>query len=815
MRCFLCLLVALLSVPSADAVEHALVDGVHVLETPSLRVEVDPDLRLRLVSLDGGDATTIVTSPGDDPGARPSHYLTVDGTSYTLFPVLPDGVTVEPVSDPFGSGLALTLHGQTTIAGAPVEKTLVLRVYDEHPDALLMQATFTNHSTTTSLVIEELVSGYLRLDRRLANPAEPAWAFTSVQATTSRWRDWWLDVPLEPGFFRANELVSEDSHGRGGQPFLAVRGAVTGVALMSLEPGPRAIGLPCRVLGNGLVEISIRQRPAESHGQFATTLAPGGEMSTVLTAAVAHRGDYFAPARRYGLLLQTVLADHGLETFGPWPDAVYEPYWKSWGFGLDFTVDDVIGVLDGLADLGVTWIALDDGWFDHYGSWRPSPEPGKFPGGEADLIDLVASVHAPQWGAANEAMKIHTWWYPIAWESGCGIPTSYLIQDEGGSYPVTDRGHRFLCPAYLPARDEIVDVAVRFIDVYDFDGIYHDGSTLRSVPPCYTPGHGHARPIESVEAVPGLYRAIEEAVEMRKPGAPLILCECAGPHDPYKMPYANLEDASDPHLDVDVRKKVRFSKALRGPDAPVGDGYVDPIDYNDVTGTLANSVGVGAILTTLYTSPHDLGLDVWETWLSRARATDVARGTTLDLYDVTYDRPEAHATGLPDGRRLYAFYREPGETMTSVEIRGLPPGEAWSIVDLEAQADLGTVVGPSGMVPVTWHRQAPGMPEWTVLLALPPGVLDVDPATSPIRSGPSIGIRPVGEGIRFTLDPVPAEPREIRIHDVQGRRVRALVDPGGGVTWDRRDEAGRSVAPGIYFARVQGGLTRSFLVSPR
>ncbi|MCA9753996.1 MAG: S8 family serine peptidase [Gemmatimonadetes bacterium] len=52
-------------------------------------------------------------------------------------------------------------------------------------------------------------------------------------------------------------------------------------------------------------------------------------------------------------------------------------------------------------------------------------------------------------------------------------------------------------------------------------------------------------------------------------------------------------------------------------------------------------------------------------------------------------------------------------------------------------------------------------------------------------------------------------PVSLVVYDVSGRRVRALVDRtvGAGeyrVAWDGRDESGRAVAPGMYFARLTG-----------
>jgi flagellar hook assembly protein FlgD len=52
----------------------------------------------------------------------------------------------------------------------------------------------------------------------------------------------------------------------------------------------------------------------------------------------------------------------------------------------------------------------------------------------------------------------------------------------------------------------------------------------------------------------------------------------------------------------------------------------------------------------------------------------------------------------------------------------------------------------------------------------------------------------------------------LSIHDARGARIRRLVDgvlAGGGhqSTWDGRDEAGRPVPSGSYFARLEVGST--------
>jgi hypothetical protein len=66
--------------------------------------------------------------------------------------------------------------------------------------------------------------------------------------------------------------------------------------------------------------------------------------------------------------------------------------------------------------------------------------------------------------------------------------------------------------------------------------------------------------------------------------------------------------------------------------------------------------------------------------------------------------------------------------------------------------------------------------------------------------------------IRFTLDQ--PSPARLAIFDAQGRLVRMLVDgelqPGAhALAWDRTDRAGREVAPGVYFYRLDAAGTRT------
>jgi hypothetical protein len=105
---------------------------------------------------------------------------------------------------------------------------------------------------------------------------------------------------------------------------------------------------------------------------------------------------------------------------------------------------------------------------------------------------------------------------------------------------------------------------------------------------------------------------------------------------------------------------------------------------------------------------------------------------------------------------------------------------------------------------------------WTVYLntneeILYTGQLQPDIVTrSALRVDPNPSTGPIT--IRFTI-PV-AGMTSVEIFDSQGRAVKRLLRktmPAGdtSLTWDRRDEAGRMVTPGVYAVRAKTATTTS------
>ncbi len=105
------------------------------------------------------------------------------------------------------------------------------------------------------------------------------------------------------------------------------------------------------------------------------------------------------------------------------------------------------------------------------------------------------------------------------------------------------------------------------------------------------------------------------------------MCACASVHDVYQYPYYFLGDASDPTSNKQVRWRIRWMKAFRGPTAPAGDGYVDKMDYNNIAGEPAMSVATGSVITSIRWNVDELGgADHARKWMDLYVSEELYRG---------------------------------------------------------------------------------------------------------------------------------------------------------------------------------------------
>ncbi|MCX6625091.1 MAG: alpha-galactosidase, partial [Acidobacteria bacterium] len=626
-----------------------------------------------------------------DPAAQEA--IVIAGVEYSRFTVDAARTRERRMVDPeFGPGLEITVTGAATDRDRllKLERTTRVRLPDAFPHAALFETTYRNQGER-SLHVDRVYSQRVLLDRHLAEPAAKSHEFASFQGGAYKWGLEYAVIRLEPDFRQSNFQGVGDVRGSegvgGGMPFIDAWSPTMGVALTHLEKTPQWLSLPVEVRPDRRVEMSVVESPLAKFGQ-PEWLKPGEAFSTVLTAVLFHRLDSFDALRTYGQLLRR----RGIAIPDSASTYAHEPYWKSWGWMESFTQEKIFNILPELKSMGIRVANLDMGWYDYMGDWRINRAPGKFPGGEPDMIAFVNRLH-------KEGFRTSFWWYPLGVSTKSRLAAEHkelLIQGEDGSYPLDNNEMLQLCPAHPAALDHLRQVLTRAVSVWGFDGAYTDYQGLSSVPACFNPAHHHRSPLDSFQAAPRLFEMIHTTLRRLKADPLHEVCICSLPHSPYNMPYYDLANASDPVSTWQVRSRVKVEKAIRGGTFPVGDCYQIPIEEwtgYSVPESFETAMGTGAQVTTFYTHLDETRKGPWKRWFQEYRELDLTHGEYLNLYDLAFDKPEGHV--IRKGRDLYfGFFADvwPRDRY-KIELRGLEKDGVYEVYDYANRRDLGTVKG--------------------------------------------------------------------------------------------------------------------------
>jgi alpha-galactosidase len=140
--------------------------------------------------------------------------------------------------------------------------------------------------------------------------------------------------------------------------------------------------------------------------------------------------------------------------------------------------------------------------------------------------------------------------------------------------------------------------------------------------------------------------------------------------------------------------------------------FGDHVELSDGAIDFASTVGVGGVVGTQFVLPNlvkkhstsDLTPQrekIFEQWLGIYKDKMLSRGEYLgDLYDIGFDRPEAHV--IRKNRELYyAFFAR--QWRGPIELRGLEDG-AYRIIDYVNSKDLGKVHGPQARISTDFHQ---------------------------------------------------------------------------------------------------------------
>jgi len=648
------------------AAEPVRVDGKNI------RVEFNASMHSRIVAVLGGQERVV----GD---FAPSESIRVSGNAVEDFALQKQAR--EPARDRLGTGFRTILTG----AASSLKKTVIVTVYDQFPRMAFFDVEYTNTGST-----DLSVNGWTNQHYSISAPASSTQpAFWSFQSGSYEKRPDWV-LPLKAGFKQENFLGMNAPDYGGGTPVVDVWSREVGIAVGHVEMAPKLVSLPVTQQGPDRATVAVEFK----HDQV---LKPGATLKTLRTFAAVHQGDYFQTLRTY----REVMVAQGIR-FDAAPDSAFQPIWCAWGYGRKIKPSQIYNALPVVKKLGFTWVTLDDGWQTAQGDWFLQPQ--KFPNGDADMQALVDKIHA-------EGFKAQLWWAPLAADPGTELVTKHpemlLLNADGSKQKISYWNSWYLCPADPAVIEYHKAIVVKAMKVWGFDGLKLDGQHMNGAPPCYNPAHHHARPEESVEGMPKFFKAIYDTAREVKPEALVEFCPCGDAYSFFTLPFLNMSVASDPTSAWQVRTKGKTLKALQG-DAVAYFG-----DHVDMTkDDFASTVGVGGVVGTNFTWPegsaerkrNDLTPareEAFAKWLRIYREKMLPRGEYLGgLYDIGFDRPEAHAI-RKDGSMYYAFFAP--QWNGKVTLRGLAE-RPYRVTGYEDGKDLGTVRGPAATLEVKFDK---------------------------------------------------------------------------------------------------------------
>jgi alpha-galactosidase len=637
------------------------------IQSSVLRIEFDHHLRSRVVALLGANP-------------KPLTPFSISETISALRAYSDFALTASHrghVSDAFGAGERLSLIGKS----GDLRKDVSVTIYSEFPSFAIFDVTYTNEGAAR-LRIHAWANHQYTLN---AKPAAHGPAFWSYQSGSYEKRPDWV-VPLRAGFKQDNFLGMNASDYGGGTPVVDVWRKDIGLAVGHIEPGPRLISLPVSMSDATHAHVAVRSARKR-------TLDPAESFHTLRTFVSVHQGDYFRTLAEYRRLMQR----QGFQMASA-PDSAFGPIWCAWGYGRSVQLKQVYDTLPTVKKMGFSWVTLDDGWQNNYGDWDLDAK--KFPGGDADMKALVGRIH-------DEGFKAQMWWSPLSAVADSRLlknhPDFLLLNRDGSRRKISWWNSFYLCPADKDVMEYHKALVRKILGEWGYDGLKLDGQHMNGVPPCYNPAHRHKRPEDSVEALPDFFKEIYETARIVKSDAMVEFCPCGTAYSFFTMPHFNMSVASDPESSFQIRSKGKTLKALMGDNIPY---FGDHVELSDGAIDFASTVGVGGVVGTQFVLPNlvakhgksDLTPQrekVFEKWLSIYKDKMLSRGEYLgDLYDIGFDRPEAHVI-RKGGDLYYAFFARAWNG--PIELRGLEE-RAYRVVDYVDNKDLGKVHGPTARI---------------------------------------------------------------------------------------------------------------------
>jgi len=551
--------------------------------------------------------------------------------------------------------------------GFNVEKVQTITAVEDFPGMEIVETYYVNHGKPVTVRAYEMCRTQVKANDTIVWSLQPS--------STNARMDWVL--PVQQGFTKDNYLGMNNSDYGGGIPVLDVWQKDGGQAIGLVEPKLCLISMPIewKRYTNEVV-MSLRYDFPD-----AVEFAKGDTIRTYRAFRYTHKGDYFNALRTYSDYMQ---AHEGVQMKPSEPEA-FAPVWCAWGYMRQFTIDEVLGTLDKVAELGFEWVDVDDGYQIAEGDWQTNE---RFPGGDKDMRRMTDEIH-------RRGMKAKLWWAPLAADPGTRClkehPEMMLKTDEWGPEFITWWDSYYLSPVNPHTTAYSNDLVKMFMQTWNFDGLKIDGQHLNCCLPDYNEASELDYPAQAYEEMPSYFEGVYEQAHLYKENAVIQVCPCGCAVNYFLIPTINQAVASDPMSSCQVRMKRKAYAAM----APQLAYYGDHVELTDNGNDFASQIGTGSVIGTKFTYPkenpfvkeHNLLTPEKEAlirhWMKIYKDKNLARGEYLNLYTWGFDYPEGHAI-RQNGAMYYSFYADHFEGQ--VELRGLEADKEYTVCEYAAEA---------------------------------------------------------------------------------------------------------------------------------
>jgi len=626
----------------------------------------------------------LVLNPDKSYGS--SEFITVHEKEISEFSFLSAKQT--EFTDNIGKGIKHVIKGQHEADKLTVEKIVEIKVYEKFNDIAFFNVEYINKGKEM-LSVEKWVNNNYTLDRNKKDTI-----FWSFQGSSDYNRSDWI-LPLGKGFYKKNYLGMNNSDYGGGIPVFDIWRSDYGIAIGHTEIVPRLVSTPVKTNEQG----NKAQFWVEYEYSGGLEFNVGDTLKTYETFVTIHTGDCFTSLNKF----TNYMKSKGIKFVEP-EEAAYEPIWCSWGYMRDFTLDEIIGTLPKVKELGIKWAVIDDGFQIAEGDWNVNKE--KFPGGNAQMKALVDKIH-------SYGLKAKLWWAPLAADPCTDFVKNkrdaIITNDEDVPRYITWWDAYYMSPAAEKTITHTHEVLDLFIDEWGFDGLKMDGQHMNAAPENQNWKQKGTKPIDAVEQVPAFFKNIYEYTTKKKKNAVIENCPCGCCMSFYNMPYLNQAVSSDPTSSWQIRTKGKVYKAIIGKTAYYG----DHVELSDNGNDFASSFGIGAVLGTKFTYPannptvkEDYLLTpekeiIWKRWFGLYDEKMLSKGSYLgSLYDIGFDKPETHVIQKAD-TLFYAFYAD--NWQNKIELRGLNQGD-YKVYDYFNKKNYGTVTSENPKIDVEFSQ---------------------------------------------------------------------------------------------------------------